>query len=409
MRYFIIPLVLLTFLSVAHSQNIVQAEWFIAPDPGMGNGNPITASTPNDSVGLNFAVPVDTLSPGTYQVFVRSRSNNGTWGVPQLVKIFKIDMIPSVANNLNIDQVEHWTDSDPPTLDDVTDSSQVNISESISTTSLYPGRHHTYIRCRDNSGRWGVVERRPFFMVNLLAATLQPKSITAVEYWTDSNPPTFEDVTDTAQVNINELISTLSLEAGRHHIYFRGRDDSGRWGVVERRPIFILNPPTASSQLGRIVSAEFFVNVDPGEGNGVAIPLPVDGVWDEGEETVQTIITGVPIGLHLVGIRTRDEVGRWSATIADTLLVGPILTIHTLGNNVILDWLSGTGADAFHIYRSSTTTGPFAQIDSTTAQSYTDYGIITTDSKSFYQVTFSPNTLSTFRLPNGNSANKMTQ
>jgi len=128
MKYFIILLILFTFLSVAHSQTIIQAEWFFAPDPGMGNGNPITASTPNDSVGLNFEVPVDTLSPGTYQVFLRNRSNNGNWGVPQLVKIFKIDMIPSLANNLNIDQVEYWTDSDPPTLDDVTDSSQVNIS-----------------------------------------------------------------------------------------------------------------------------------------------------------------------------------------------------------------------------------------------------------------------------------------
>ncbi|MBM3324248.1 MAG: hypothetical protein FJY66_01120 [Calditrichaeota bacterium] len=141
--------------------------------------------------------------------------------------------------------------------------------------------------------------------------------------------------------------------------------------------------------------------MDPGPGNGIAIPLPQDSLWDEGEETVQTVISGVPIGLHQVGIRFRDDLGRWSMPILDSLIVGPVVTIRSSGTDVILDWLSGPGVDQFYIYRATIPQGPFAVIDSTASQTYTDVGITTIQTKMFYQVTFSTEGLSSFRLPEG--------
>jgi len=44
-------------------------------------------------------------------------------------------------------------------------------------------------------------------------------------------------------------------------------------------------------------------------GNGVPIPLPDDAAWDEGDEESTAVLTGLPVGLHLVGIRTRDDLG----------------------------------------------------------------------------------------------------
>jgi hypothetical protein len=328
MKQFFITLAFLAGIITAQAQTISQAEWFMGADPGVGLGNPLTIGSPNDSVNLNFNTSTNNLAPGLYRIFIRCRANNGVWGLPQA---------------------------------------------------------------------------GPFIVKTPI--TVVSRLITQVEYWVDSNPPTLIDVTDSSQISFSQLESTSSLAPGLHHLYFRFRDDLARWSGSERHSFIITTPPETSWQ-HLVTAAEFFVNVDPGEGNGIAIPLPVDGVWDESEESVQTIITGVPIGLHLVGIRTRDEVGRWSVPVTDTLLVGPILTIHKEGNNVILDWLSGISAEQFHIYRSSTPTDSFAEIDSTTAQTYTDYGIVGTNSESFYQVTFSPRTRSNFRLPNGNSAKK---
>jgi hypothetical protein len=156
--------------------------------------------------------------------------------------------------------------------------------------------------------------------------------ITAIEYWVDANPPTLVDVADTAQVNINEFIGTSGLSVGLHYLYLRTQDDLGRWGVAERRPL-IVTSPFVQSVPRELSAAEFFVNADPGEGNAIAIPLPQDGVWDEGEESVETVISGIPIGLHQVGIRFRDDLGRWSKPILDSLIVGPVVTVRSSGHN----------------------------------------------------------------------------
>ena len=403
MKPFVLPLVLLVCLCTAYAQTITQAEWFVGTDPGPGLGNPITVSTPDDSVNLSFTIPTGSLSPGLYLAFVRCRSNSGVWGAPS-PRLLIIALGSGVARLVTA--VEYWFDSNAPTFLDVTDDDSVTFNQILSTASLNPGLHRFYLRCRDDLGRWGA----PHVALLVVTGATPPETrlITVIEYWVDNNPPTLLDVTDLAQVNISELVGTSSLAVGLHYVYMRCRDDLGRWGAAERRPL-IVTSPFGISESRELTAAEFFVNVDPGPGNGVSIPLPQDGTWDEGEETVQTVITGIPIGLHQVGIRVQDDAGRWSQPMLDSLIVGPVLTVRTSGNDVILDWLSGSGVEAFHIYRASTPTGSFTEIDSTTAQSYTDYGIISTNDRSFYQVTFSPRTMSNFRLPNRNSANKMKQ
>jgi len=392
------PLVVTYAVASSQPRLITQAEYWV-------DNNPSILVDISDSAQVNISELVSTqsLQAGLHYVYMRYRDDLGRWS-PIDKRPLLVTLPLATSQTHLITRAEYWVDSNPATLVEFTDSTQVSISELVSTQSLGVGIHNMYLRCQDDLGRWSVADRRTM-VVTSPAAVSQPRLITQAEYWVDSNPPTLVDVTDSTQVNISELISTQSLEVGLHDVYLRYRDDLGRWGAIDRRPLIVTSPFSAV-QLRQIMAAEYFVNVDPGPGNGVAIPLPQDSTWDEGEETVQTILTGVPLGFHLVGIRVRDDVGRWSRAVMDTLLVGPILTVHTSGNNVILDWMSGSGADQFHIYRSSTPSGSFAQIDSTTAQTYTDYGIISTNDRSFYQVTFSPRTLSNFRLPESSSSTR---
>jgi len=398
MKPFVLPLILLVCLCAAYAQTITQAEWFVGTDPGQGLANPITVGTPDDSVNLVFTVPTGSLSPGLYRVFLRCRSNSGVWGAPS-PRLLTI--VPGSGVARLVTAVEYWFDSGTPTFLDVTDGDSIAFDQMLSTASLNPGLHKFFLRCRDDLGRWGA----PHVALLVVFGTTPPETrlITAVEYWVDNNPPTLVDVSDSAQVNISEFIGTSSLAVGLHYVYMRCRDDLGRWGAAERRPL-IVTSPFVTSEPRELTAAEFFVNVDPGPGNGVSIPLPQDGTWDEGEETAETVITGLPIGLHQVGIRFRDDLGRWSQPVLDSLIVGPVVTIRKLGNDVILDWLSGPGVDQFYIYRAAVPTGPFAVIDSTAAQTYTDVGIIATQAKLFYRVTFSAGAFSSFRLPEATPA-----
>ncbi len=470
MKQLVLLVALLACVCAAYAQTITQAEWFVGTDPGQGLANPITVGTPDDSVNLSFTVPTGSLTPGLYRVFVRCRSNGGVWGAPSpwLLMIAPGDGVARLVTaveywfdsnaptfldvtdddsitfnqilstaSLNpglhrfylrcrddlgrwgaahnvllsvaaspplarlVTAVEYWFDSGTPTFLDVTDDDSVSFSQILSTASLIPGLHRFYLRCRDDLGRWGAAHVALFVVADSTQAIT--RLITEIEYWVDDNPPTLVDVADAAEVDINELIGTSGLGVGLHYVYMRCRDDLGRWGAADRRAL-IVTSPFVQSEPRELSAAEFFVNVDPGPGNGIAIPLPQDSVWDEGEETVETVIPGLPIGLHQVGIRFRDDLGRWSMPILDSLIVGPVVTIRSSGTDVILDWLSGPGVDQFYIYRATIPTGSFAVIGSTAAQTYTDVGIIATETKLFYQVTFSAEGLSSFRLPEAASA-----
>ena len=64
-----------------------------------------------------------------------------------------------------------------------------------------------------------------------------------------------------------------------------------------------------------IAGAEYFIDEDPGEGNGDPIYAPLDGVYDEPEEEVE--VTGIDtsaltVGLHKIFVRFIDEDSRWS-------------------------------------------------------------------------------------------------
>jgi hypothetical protein len=161
----------------------------------------------------------------------------------------------------------------------------------------------------------------------------------------------------------------------------------------------IVSSPFVGGSDHALAAAEYFVNVDPGEGNGVAIPLPDDAAWDEGEEQSSIVLTGLPIGLHLVGIRTQDDSGRWSKAVTDSIIVGPVLVVHSVGSDIVLDWQSGPGVDHFNVFRGTRPDSTLTQIGSTAGTTYTDIGILSDAEKNFYRVTFNTFTLSTFRMP----------
>jgi hypothetical protein len=77
-----------------------------------------------------------------------------------------------------------------------------------------------------------------------------------------------------------------------------------------------------SDMLPDIVYAEYFVDSDPGFGQGTNIPIPVPSPHLT-DITFEIDETQLIMGNHMFFVRTRDENGRWSQTLPDVFCRAP--------------------------------------------------------------------------------------
>ena len=72
-----------------------------------------------------------------------------------------------------------------------------------------------------------------------------------------------------------------------------------------------------------ISAAEYFVDTDPGEGNGTALAAQ-DGAFDSEVESIAPVdfnVTGLSVGPHLIGIRYKDNNNTWGEVLYQTIHV----------------------------------------------------------------------------------------
>jgi hypothetical protein len=72
-----------------------------------------------------------------------------------------------------------------------------------------------------------------------------------------------------------------------------------------------------------ISAAEYFVDTDPGEGNGTALAAQ-DGAFNSEVEAIAPVdfnVTGLSVGPHLIGIRYKDNNNTWGEVLYQTIHV----------------------------------------------------------------------------------------
>lgn len=369
---------------------VTQFEW--AVDNGAFTAVDVTDAS---VVSISQLVATASLAPGVlHRLFLRVSDGTGRTGAAHAGYFV---LAPQNETPRLITQFEYAVDNDTPVVVDIEDASPATMSQALATAGLAQGvLHRVKFRVTDDLGRSGEFTNT---LLPILPVDQASRTITGYEYWIDSNAPTSVDSPDAPVVNITEILATATVPVGLHFLNIRTTDDLGRTGKEHRMP-FIVMSPYQNSVPRTIVAAEVFTGPDPGVGNGIEIPLPVDGAWDESGEECAHVFTGFDVGYYRVGFRTQDDAGRWSAADYDSLLVGPLLTAILSGTDIILNWEFPDNIDQYYIYRSPNTAGPFAVIDSTAARTYTDPGITTTLEKGFYYVTFRDDSIS-LQLPGG--------
>ncbi len=246
---------------------------------------------------------------------------------------------PLLCMGQQINKAEYFIDYDPGfgLANPVTISSPGNdltAGFTASVQSLTEGFHYLGIRARDDLGRWGHISQRIFYIFKMQAAG--DMEINKAEYFIDSDP----GFGLASPVNINSPGSDLSIDftaslqslaEGFHYLGIRAQDKSGRWGQLSQRVFYVFNVQSATAR--EIIGVEYFIDNDPGFGNGTAISptssdtdLTVDFDID---------LSGLNSGDHVLYIRCKDALGRWGLTYAQ----GFAYTATGLGENAIEPWL----------------------------------------------------------------------
>jgi len=143
------------------------------------------------------------------------------------------------------------------------------------------------------------------------------QQITNAEYFIDTDPGVGNGFPiaittsgDTVLQNFN--VSTNGFALGFHNLWVRTQDNLGRWSIYMDKTFYINDTtsfvPFISNQ-PQIIAAEYFVDTDPGVGNGIAIPVePGDTVL----KNFNVNVMPYSIGAHYLFVRTMDASGVWS-------------------------------------------------------------------------------------------------
>ncbi|MBK9317739.1 MAG: hypothetical protein IPM91_02105 [Bacteroidetes bacterium] len=143
----------------------------------------------------------------------------------------------------------------------------------------------------------------------------------------------------------------IGLSDGFHYLYIRTRDSDGKWSLAERRNFYVKTLIPFSNTV-KIVAAEFFIDTDPGVGNGTTIPVsPSDTAVNV---NAIILLPSFGNGTRKLCIRTQDSNGIWSLQEIRTFagITTPDVTISPVGP---IPNCNGTGVTL----TADTTNGPW--------------------------------------------------
>ena len=336
--------------------NINRVEWFLDTDPGYGNATPISISPGQNLANLAININLIPLNQGVHIVGVRSLDANGAWSLDNKWIFLKPYTNAGAIPQPNITRVEWFLDNDPgygnATPVSISPGQNLaNLAININLIPLNQGVHIVGVRSLDANGAWSLDNKWIFLKPYTNAGAIPQPNITRVEWFLDTDPGygnatpiSISPGQNLANLAIN--ISLTPLNQGVHIVGVRSLDANGAWSL-DNKWIF-LKPYTNAGAIPqpKIVRVEYFIDTDPGYGNGTAVTIT--SATNISSLIVDADISVVPNGAHKLGIRSLDENGAWSIDNKVDFTGGTLVsnTYQWLGNvstawNNPANWSSG--------------------------------------------------------------------
>lgn len=145
-------------------------------------------------------------------------------------------------------------------------------------------------------------------------------NIVKAEYFIDTDPGFGSgiDISITPGVDIASIpviVNTTALSVGAHKLVIRSRNAEGHWSISSIRQFIIdFDPayPLATAAPQSVIQAEYFVDTDPGFGNGTSITISPAVNISGFTAAINTNL--ISPGGHRLYLRTLNNEGRWSVT-----------------------------------------------------------------------------------------------
>ncbi|SFN87412.1 Por secretion system C-terminal sorting domain-containing protein [Bizionia echini] len=294
----------------SNTANITEAEFFFNVDPGIGNGT-IANVTDAGSVNRSFNISTSGLPIGTHRLFFRFKNENNEWSM-YTYKTFRKSDVPE-TNTSDIVEAEYFFDTDPGigngTNLDVADVTVLDENLNIPTAGLSIGTHRMFLRVKNSNNKWSLYDTKTFRVSD--TPETNTSDIVEAEYFFDTDPGigngTIVDVNDVASLDDDLIIPTTSLTMGTHRLFMRVKNSANRWSIYDEKTFRVSDIPFTNN--ASIVSAEYYIDVDPGLGLATALNVTGDEL---DENLVIPTSTGLAQGDHYLHIRVQNTDGTWS-------------------------------------------------------------------------------------------------
>ena len=253
---------------------------------------------------ISQSIDVSSLSPGLHFYNIRTQDGKGMWGAVARY----LFMVPGLSDKSGPVRFESWLDGDYEgrTIRSYTGG---DIMDSTSVASLLPGIHYYNIRVCDQHGVWGAVNRYLFLKTEVVRPV-------RISYWLDNDTlMAAEKAISGASVELS--VSLANQGAGQHTFNCQLQDNNGKWTPVYSYDFTIEQQKDTLTH--EPVMAEYFYDNDPGYGRGI----PLQRISTDTLHFVLSI-EGLKAGAHMLYVRSADDGGKWSSTVARPLYISPV-------------------------------------------------------------------------------------
>ena len=252
------------------------------------------------------------------------------------------------ARAQTLNRAEYFFDSDPGTGNGTavafTSGASVNFTFNADISALSNGFHNLNFRIRDNTGKWSHFQSRTFYIVSN-ASLATSTAVVRGEYFFDADPGRGNGAgisfTQGPSVTRTLAIDISALAPGFHNLNIRVIDNRGQWSHFATRTFYIVPPLTANTG-STVVEAEYFLDTDPGVGNGINVPVTPAGTINQ---TIVVPTGALSTGFHTINFRARDDKGHWSHFASRTfyILLQPTTATNVVRGEYFLDVDPGAG------------------------------------------------------------------
>lgn len=302
-------LILITIFNRVLAQPVISyAEYYVNTDPGKGNGTSIPIAGLPD---LSFTFDHTNLSSGVHRIGVRTRDTNNAWSQDAYWIMIKYQP-PSHSAIQDIIAAEYYINTDPGKGNGtaVSITNLPDLTFNFNYTGIGSGVHRIGMRTKNSSGVWS--KDIYWFFVNYEPPSHSTIStIVAAEYYINIDPGkgNATAISTSTLPDLGFVFNHTGLGFGVHRIGLRTKDSNGIWSK-DAHWVFVNLPIPNHPSISDVSAAEYYVDIDPGKGNG--IPISIAGLPNL---NFMIDLTNIPFGVHRVGVRTKNTLGKWSKDV----------------------------------------------------------------------------------------------